>query len=58
MMNYLEFLFRKEDKVVCPSCKEEGIITEDVPISREKTLTMCRICGAYSRIENWRKVEE
>ena len=40
MMEYKEFLFRKDDKVVCPSCKEEGIITEDVPISREKTLTI------------------
>lgn len=56
MMIYNEFLFRKDDEVICPSCKENGFVTEDVPISKEKKLTMCKKCGAYSRLENWRKV--
>ena len=56
MMTYPEFLFRKDDEVICPSCKENGFVNEDIPFSKARKLTMCLKCGAYSRIENWRLV--
>lgn len=56
MMNYNEFLFKKDDEVICPSCKENGFVQEDISISKAKKLTMCRKCGAFSRLENWRKI--
>lgn len=56
MMTYPEFLFRKDDEVICPSCKENGFVNEDVLISDERKLVRCSKCGAYSRIENLRLV--
>lgn len=56
MMIYNEFLFRKDDEVICPSCKENGFVQEDIPFSKAKELVRCRRCGAYSRVENLRKV--
>lgn len=36
MMTYPEFLFRKDDEVICPSCKENGFVKEDIPFSKAK----------------------
>lgn len=52
MMTYPEFLFRKGDEVVCPSCKEVGFIPEDISFSEASNLIRCMKCGALSRLEN------
>lgn len=56
MMTYPEFLFRKDDEVICPSCKENGFVIRDIPISNAKELCKCTKCGALSRLENWQLV--
>ena len=56
MTTYPEFLFRKDDEVICPSCKENGFMIKDISISEARKLTICLKCGTYSRLENWRKV--
>ena len=56
MMIYNEFLFRKGDEVICPSCKKNVFIREDVPISDEGKLVRCRKCGAYVRCGKLQKV--
>lgn len=52
-MMYCDFIFRKGDEVICPSCKKNGFVTEDIPIFKAEKL--CKKCGAYSRLENWQK---
>lgn len=55
MMNYPEFLFRKDDEVVCPSCKENVFVPEDVSFSKVEKLVKCGRCGAYVR---WGKLQK
>lgn len=56
MMNYPEFLFREDDEVTCPSCKENVFVPEDVPFSKAEKLVKCGRCGAYVRWEKLQKV--
>lgn len=56
MMNYNEFLFKKDDEVICPSCKKNVFVKEDVPISKAEKLVKCSRCGAYVKCEKLQKV--
>ena len=56
MIIYNEFLFKKGDEVICPSCRKNGFINGDVLISGAKELVMCRRCGAYVKCEKLQKV--
>ena len=55
-MMYCDFLFRKGDEVICPSCKENGFVQEDVPIFKSEKLVKCGRCGAYVRYGKLQKV--
>lgn len=44
---YCDFLFRKGDEVICPSCKRNVFVPKDVPSFRAKELVMCEGCRAY-----------
>lgn len=57
MMNYNEFLFKKGDEVICPSCRKNVFVKEDVPISDERKLVMCSRCGAFVKYEKLQKVK-
>lgn len=56
MMIYNDFLFKKADKVICPSCRKNVFIKEDVPISKAEKLVKCGRCGAYVRYGKLQKV--
>lgn len=56
MMIYPDILFRKDDEVSCPSCKENVFVPEDVLISDEGKLVQCSKCGAYVRCGKLQKV--
>lgn len=56
MMIYNEFLFKKDDEVICPSCRKNVFVKEDVPISDERKLVKCSRCGAYVKYGKLQKV--
>lgn len=56
MMIYNEFLFRKDDEVICPSCKKNVFVKKDVLISDERKLVKCSRCGAYVKYGKLHKV--
>lgn len=56
MMEYNEFLFRQNDEVICPSCRKNVFVKEDVLISKAEKLVKCGRCGAYVRWEKLQKV--
>ena len=56
MMIYNEFLFRKGDEVICPSCRKNVFVNGDVLISDEGKLVRCRKCGARVRCGKLQKV--
>lgn len=58
MYIYNNFLFKKGDEVICPSCRKNVFAKDDVPISEEKRLVMCPKCRAYVRWGNCRKVDK
>ena len=55
MMNYNEFIFNKGDEVICPSCRKNVFVNEDVPFSKAEKLVKCGRCGAYVR---WGKLQK
>lgn len=56
MMIYNEFLFKKDDEVICPSCRKNVFVKEDVLISDERKLVKCKRCGAYVKYGKLQKV--
>lgn len=46
------YLFNKDDEVICPSCRKNVFINEDVLITKAKELVICPKCRAYVRWEN------
>lgn len=56
MIIYNKFLFRKDDEVICPSCKKNVFVKKDVPISDEGKLVRCGKCGAYVRYGKLQRV--
>lgn len=58
MMSFPFYLFRKDDEVICPSCKETGFIPEDILFTEARNLIRCEKCGALSRLENCQLVDK
>ena len=56
MYEELEFLFKKDDEVICPSCHKIFYVQKDIPISDLSKLVKCPRCWAMSRWENWEKL--
>lgn len=56
MMNYNEFLFKKDDEVICPSCRKSVFVKEDILISKEGKLVKCNRCGAFVKYGKLQKV--
>lgn len=56
MMIYNEFLFKKDDEVICPSCRRTGFLNGDVLISKEEKLVKCSRCGAFVKYGKLQKV--
>lgn len=50
------YLFKKDDEVICPSCRKNVFVKKDVLISDERKLVKCSRCGAYVRWEKLQKV--
>lgn len=50
------YLFMKGDEVICPSCRKNVFVNNDVLISKAKYLVMCPKCGAYVKCGKLQKV--
>lgn len=50
------YLFKKDDEVLCPSCRKNVFVNNDVLISKAKYLVICPKCGAYVKCEKLQKV--
>jgi DNA-directed RNA polymerase subunit RPC12/RpoP len=56
MMIYNEFLLKKGDEVICPSCRKNVFVKRDVPISKARNFVKCARCEVYVRLEDLQKV--
>lgn len=50
------YLFNKGDIVICPSCRKNVIINDDVLITKANELVICPLCRAYVKCEKLQKV--
>jgi transcription elongation factor Elf1 len=51
------YLFKKGDEVICPSCRKNVFVNDDVLIFKAKYLVICPKCGAYVKCEKLQKVD-
>lgn len=50
------YLFNKGDEVICPSCRKNVFVKDDVLITKVKELVQCSRCRAYVKYEKLQKV--
>lgn len=52
------YLLMKGDEVICPSCRKNVFVNEDVLIHRAKELVKCSRCGAYVKYDKLQTVND